>query len=153
MRRAARYLAISSKKSMCALKKKDSRGANSSTASPAAVPASTCANPFASVNASSWAAVLPASRMWYPDTEIGCQRGISAVQKRIVSATIRIDGRGGKMNSFCAWYSLRMSFWRVPPSSRRARAALGHAMYIASRMAAGELIVMDVVTFARSMSR
>ena len=64
MRRAARYLAISSKKSMCALKKKDSRGANSSTARPAAVPASTYAKPFASVNASSWAAVLPASRMW-----------------------------------------------------------------------------------------
>ena len=53
-------------------------------------------SPFASVSASSWAAVLPASRMWYPDTEIGCQRGISAVQKRIVSATIRIDGRGGR---------------------------------------------------------
>ena len=34
MRRAARYFAISSKKSMCALKKKDSRGAKSSTSSP-----------------------------------------------------------------------------------------------------------------------
>ena len=35
MRRAARYLAISSKKSMWALKKNDSRGANASTWSPA----------------------------------------------------------------------------------------------------------------------
>ena len=35
MRRAARYLAISSKKSLCALKKKLSRGANSSTSRPA----------------------------------------------------------------------------------------------------------------------
>ena len=136
------------------MKKKDNRGANSSTGSPAAIPASTYANPFASVNASSWAAVLPASRMWYPDTEIGCQRGISAVQNRIVSATIRIEGRGGKMNSFCAWYSLRMSFWRVPPSSRlEAPPRSATAMYIASRIAAGELIVIDVVTFARSISR
>ena len=106
------------------------------------------------MNASSWAAVLPASRMWYPDTEIGCQRGISAVQKRIVSATIRIDGRGGKMNSFWAWYSLRMSFWRVPPSSRRdAPPRSATAMYIARTIAAGELIVIDVVTCERSMSR
>ena len=36
MRRAARYLAISSKKSLCALKKNESRGAKSSTASPRA---------------------------------------------------------------------------------------------------------------------
>ena len=41
MRRAARYLAISSKKSLCALKKKLSRGANSSTAIPVAMAAST----------------------------------------------------------------------------------------------------------------
>ena len=34
MRRAARYLAISSKKSLCALKKKERRGAKSSTSSP-----------------------------------------------------------------------------------------------------------------------
>ena len=41
IRRAARYLAISSKKSMCALKKKDSRGAKSSTSSPRATACST----------------------------------------------------------------------------------------------------------------
>ena len=41
IRRAARYLAISSKKSMWALKKNDSRGANSSTSRPAAIAAST----------------------------------------------------------------------------------------------------------------
>ncbi len=38
MRRAARYLAISSKKSMCALKKNDRRGANASTSRPSALP-------------------------------------------------------------------------------------------------------------------
>ncbi len=41
MRRAARYLAISSRKSMWALKKKERRGAKSSTGMPAAMPAST----------------------------------------------------------------------------------------------------------------
>ncbi len=119
MRRAARYLAISSKKSTCALKKKLRRGANASTASPAASADSTYANPLASVNASSCAAVDPASRMWYPEIETGCQRGSSAVAKRTTSVTSRIDGRGGNTNSFCAWYSFRMSFWIVPP--RRAR--------------------------------
>ena len=41
MRRAARYFAISSKKSMCALKKKLSRGAKSSTSMPRSIAAST----------------------------------------------------------------------------------------------------------------
>ena len=114
--------------------------------------ASTYANPLASVNASSCAAVEPASRMWYPEIDTGWKRGISAVQNRIVSATRRIDGRGGKMNSFCAWYSFRMSFWSVPPSAARStplRSAA--ATYIASTMAAGPLIVIDVVTAPRSM--
>ena len=64
MRRAARYFAISSKKSRCALKKNDNRGANSSTSIPRSRHASTYANPSASVNANSCAAVDPASRMW-----------------------------------------------------------------------------------------
>src|SRR5205807_5826746 len=63
-RRAARYFAISSKKSRCALKKKLRRGAKSSTSRPRSSAASTYANPSASVNASSCAAVEPASRMW-----------------------------------------------------------------------------------------
>ncbi len=63
IRLAARYFAISSKKSMCALKKNDNRGANSSTSIPRATHASTYANPSANVNASSCAAVDPASRM------------------------------------------------------------------------------------------
>jgi hypothetical protein len=41
MRRAARYLAISSKKSIWALKKNDRRGAKSSTSSPRATACST----------------------------------------------------------------------------------------------------------------
>ena len=61
-RRAARNLATSSRKLLCALKKKLSCGAKSSTASPASIAAWTYAIPFASVNATSCTAVLPASR-------------------------------------------------------------------------------------------
>jgi hypothetical protein len=64
MRRAARNFAISSKKSMWLSKKNDSRGAKSSTSRPAAIPRFTYSMPLASVNASSCAAVEPASRMW-----------------------------------------------------------------------------------------
>ena len=63
-RRAARYFAISSKKSLCALKKNDMRGTNASGASPASMPHCTYSIPSRSVKASSWSAVAPASRMW-----------------------------------------------------------------------------------------
>ena len=63
-RRAARNLAISSKKSLCELKKKERRGANSSTGRPASIPYCTYSTPSRSVKASSWSAVEPASRMW-----------------------------------------------------------------------------------------
>jgi hypothetical protein len=64
MRRAARNFATSCSTSLWALKKNESRVPNSSGESPAATAASQYAMPFASVNASSWAAVDPASRMW-----------------------------------------------------------------------------------------
>jgi hypothetical protein len=70
----------------------------------------------------------------------------------MTSLTRRTDCRGGKTYSFCAWYSFRMSFWIVPP--RRARStppASPTATYMASRMGAGELMVIDVVTDDRSM--
>src|SRR5438105_3735161 len=63
MRRAARSFATSSKKSLCTSQKKERRGANASTSSPRARPRSTYVKPFASVKASSCAAVAPASRM------------------------------------------------------------------------------------------
>ena len=63
-----------------------------------------------------------------------------------VSVTRRIEGRGGKTNSFCAMYSLRMSFCSVPPSFERSiPRCSAAAMYIAQIGAAGELIVIDVV--------
>ena len=64
MRRAARNLAISSKKSLWLLKKNDRRGAKSSMRRPRARAASTYAIPSAIVKASSCTAVEPASRMW-----------------------------------------------------------------------------------------
>ncbi len=32
-----------------------------------------------------------------------------------MSVMIRMDGRGGNIQDFWAMYSLRMSFWMVPP--------------------------------------
>jgi hypothetical protein len=64
MRRAARNFATSSKRLLWAFQKNERRGANASIARPAATAASTYAIPLASVKASSWTAVDPASRMW-----------------------------------------------------------------------------------------
>ena len=65
----------------------------------------------------------------------------------------RIEGRGGKMNSFWAWYSFRMSFCSVPASwDRSAPFFSATATYIASRIGAGELMVIEVDTEPRSMS-
>ena len=53
------------------------------------------------------------------------------------------------MNSFCAWYSLRMSFCSVPPiAARGTPVASALATNIANTIAAGPLIVIDVVTVA-----
>ena len=69
-----------------------------------------------------------------------------------MSRTRRIDWRGGKTNSFCAWYSFKMSFWRVPPSLARGMPAFSAwPTNIAKITAAGELIVIDVVISPRSI--
>ena len=96
-RRAARNFATSWKKWLCALKKNESRSPKSSGESPAATAASQYAIPFASVNASSCAALAPASRMWYPEIEIVFQRGSRSAQYAKRSVVSRIEGRGGKM--------------------------------------------------------
>ena len=62
--RAARNLAASMKKFMPIAKKNDSRGAKSSTSRPFAIAARTYSRPSASVKASSWTSVAPASCMW-----------------------------------------------------------------------------------------
>ena len=75
------------------------------------------------------------------------QRGSSRVPNSIVSVTRRIDGAGGKRNSFWATNSLRMSFWIVPSRAARGTPCFSAAtMYIAQIGAAGELIVIEVLT-------
>ncbi len=93
--RAARNFAISSKKSLCELKKNEMRGAKSSTSRPASIPYCTYSMPSRSVKASSCAAVAPASRMWYPLTETVFHFGTSFEQNAKMSVMSRIDWRGG----------------------------------------------------------
>ena len=64
IRRAARYLAISSKKSMWALKKNESRGAKSSTSSPRSPARLDVGEAVGQRERELLAAVAPASRMW-----------------------------------------------------------------------------------------
>ena len=59
------------------------------------MPHCTYSIPSRSVKASSCSAVAPASRMWYPLTEIVFQRGTSLAQNAKTSVMSRIEGRGG----------------------------------------------------------
>ena len=80
------------------------------------------------------------------------QRGTCFAQNENWSVTRRMEGRGGKMYSFWAMYSFRMSFWRVPPTrSQGVPCFSATARYIARAIGAVELIVIDVVTRPRSM--
>ena len=69
------------------------------------------------------------------------------VHHSIMSIISRIDGSGGKIHSFWAMYSLRMSAWMVPPS-RSAETPWRSAThtYWASTIAAGAFTVIEVVT-------
>ena len=68
------------------------------------------------------------------------------------SRTMRTDGAIGKQYSFCAMYSLRMSAWIVPDSLWRSRPRFfASATYIASKIHADGLIVIDTEIFSRSM--
>ena len=75
------------------------------------------------------------------------QRGSSAAQNSKMSVTRRIDGPGGKIHVPRAIYSLRMSFWVVPEIRSRATPRFSAAAtYRARRIAAVELIVIEVLT-------
>ncbi len=79
-------------------------------------------------------------------------RHLGRCRSACTSVTRRTEGRGGKTYSFCAWYSFKMSFWRVPESAARATPVRSATpTYMARTGAAGELIVIDVVTRPRSM--
>ncbi len=80
--------------------------------------------------------------------------GMQRTPCSMVSTTSFMEGRGGKMNSFCAMNSLRMSFCRVPRSlAGGIPLSSATARYSASRMAAGPLMVIEVETRSRGMSR
>ena len=81
---------------------------------------------------------------------MGFHRGVWSAANSTVSTTSRMDGAGGKMYSFWAMYSFRMSFCRVPPSRSNGTPCFSAtARYMAQMMAAGLLMVMDVVTRSR----
>ena len=68
------------------------------------------------------------------------------------SVASRIEGRGGKMYVPRAMYSLRMSFCVVPPTrSAGTPCRFATAAYIARRIAAVALIVIEVVTSPMGM--
>ena len=69
----------------------------------------------------------------------------------IVSTTSSTDASGGKMNSFCAVYSLRMSFCVVPVSTRRRCRALRRRRSTSPITPAGALIVSEVDTSSSGM--
>ena len=92
--------------------------------------------------------------MWYPLIEIGLNRGVWRAPNSMVSVTRRIEGRGGKIYSFCAMYSFRMSFWRVPETRSQATPCCrATARYMAHSAAAGELMVIETVTSPSGMPR
>src|SRR5262249_61878598 len=75
--------------------------------------------------------------------------GTAVEQKPKMSVISRIDGRGGKMYSFWAMNSFRMSFWIVPEIFvQSAPCFSATTRYIAKIIASGELIVIDVVMWA-----
>ena len=72
--------------------------------------------------------------------------GTCVEQNPKTSVMSRIDGRGGNMYSFWAMNSFRMSFWIVPEIFfQSAPCFSATTRYIAKIIAAGELIVIDVV--------
>src|SRR6185437_5918799 len=82
--------------------------------------------------------------------ETGLKRGVSRAPNSIVSTTRRIEGAGGKMYSFWAMYSLRMSFCRVPEMRFHSAPWRSAATRnIAQITAAGELMVIAVVAHQR----
>ena len=75
-----------------------------------------------------------------------------SVHHSIMSTMSRIDGSGGKIHSFWAMYSLRMSAWIVPPSTSGGMPCFSATTtYWASTTAAGAFTVIEVVTRSSGM--
>ena len=65
---------------------------------------------------------------------------------------IRSEGRGGSMKVFWAMNSFSMSFWIVPPISFLLTPCFSAtAIYMANKVEAGGLIVMEVVTLFKGI--
>src|SRR4030043_1289649 len=80
------------------------------------------------------------------------QRGTSLIQYSMVSTMIRMDGFGGSMNVFWAMNSFSISFWMVHPISFLLTPCFSATtMYIASKIEAGGLIVIEVVTLSNGI--
>src|SRR5437867_5008565 len=66
-----------------------------------------------------------------------------------VSTINFIEGFGGKMYVFCAIYSFKMSFWMVPRNFFQSTPCFSATTrYIDQRIAAGALVVMEVLISA-----
>ena len=64
------------------------------------------------------------------------------------------DGAGGEIHSFCAMYSFKMSFCKVPRSFlKRTPCRSATTRYIANNTIAGPLMVIDTLTRSKGMSR
>ena len=119
-RRAARYLAISSKKSMCALKKKLQARRELVGVEPAVDRLLHVGEAVLERERQ----LLRRRRARLADVVAGDRdrmpRGSSRADHSIMSPSRRIAGSTGKHHSFWAMYSLRMSAWIVPAVPRDA---------------------------------
>ncbi len=99
--------------------------------------------------ATSCTGVAPASCRWYEQMLIGFHFGVFSTLHAIMSVMSRIEGSGGKTYVPRERYSLMMSFWVVPLSSRRsAPCSSATVTYRASSHIAVALMVIEV--FMRS---
>ena len=105
------------------------------------------------VNAISCTAVEPASRMWYPEIEMVFHFGTFLAQYSKMLVMIRIDGLGGYTYVPRAMYSFNRSFWMVPLMAVDGTpCSSATSSYMSSKMAAVELMVIDVVTLSSGRS-
>ena len=95
----------------------NSVGATASIETPRPTAASRYAMALANVNAISWTASEPDSRMWYPETASGTQRGTWRATYSSTSTDRRREGAGGKICVPLATYSLSTSFWMKIPNA------------------------------------
>ena len=107
----------------------------------------------ANVNANSWIAFDPASRMRQPLSTTGLElRNIQFVEYSITSVTRAWRAEADNKYSFCATHSSRISFWTVPEiRDQSAFCCSATAGHIRRNHGAGESMVIDTVTSPSGM--